>query len=436
MFLRPQHFQQQAQFDEGLAARILTQSAAFPWGVRKVELDSDALRAGQLRFDTLDLVFQDGFHVDAPGSCPLPSSRELASIPAAVTSLLIYVCVPEINAFGGNVHSPSEPAARPPRYVSGTASLTDLYTGALEAEITVLHANVRLLFEHENRDGHQSLPIARLSKSATGHWEIDEKYIPPLASIEGSRPLVTLTRRLLDILLAKSQALTATHRERRRSIAEHSSADISSFWLLHTVNRTFPLLNHYLRTNPRPETLYSLLAQLCGELMTFSTTAMLADIPAYTHLDLAAVFERLDTMIRELLDTVISSRYTIIPLANSRPSFFIGRLDSERLIESADFYLSISGDMPIADMLESVPSRLKVGAPDDVEKILHSALPGVSLRHALQTPAAVPVRVGNHYFALEKQGQIFERMLKAHSICIYVPQALLGLKLELVAVFN
>ncbi|HEX7649744.1 MAG TPA: type VI secretion system baseplate subunit TssK [Noviherbaspirillum sp.] len=436
MFLRPQHFQQQAQFDEGLAARIITQSAAFPWGVRKLVLDSDALRAGQVRVDTLDLVFQDGFHVDAPGGCPLPSSRELASIPTTVSSLLIYACIPELNAFGGNVHSLSEPAPRPPRYVSGTVPLTDLYTGALEAEITVLHANVRLLLEHENRDGHQSLPIARLSRSATGHWEIDEKYIPPLASIEGSPALVTLTRRLLDILLAKSQALAATHRERRKSIAEQSSADITSFWLLHTVNRTFPPLNHYLRTSPRPEALYSLLAQLCGELMTFSTTATLADIPAYTHLDLATVFERLDTMIRELLDTVISSRYMIIPLANSRPSFFIGKLDSERLIENADFYLSVSGDMPIADMLESVPSRLKVGAPDDVEKILHSALPGVPLRHALQTPAAVPVRVGNHYFALEKQGQIFERMLKARSICIYVPQALLGLKLELVAVVN
>jgi type VI secretion system protein ImpJ len=179
-----------------------------------------------------------------------------------------------------------------------------------------------------------------------------------------------------------------------------------------------------------------LLAQLCGELMTFSTSTTLADIPSYAHLELATVFERLDNMIRELLDTVISSRYAIIPLASNRPSFFIGKLDSEHLVENADFYLSVSGDMPVADILESVSSRLKVGAPDDVEKILHSALPGVRLLHVLQTPSIMPVRVGNHYFALEGQGQIFERMLRARSVCIYVPQALLGLKLELVAVFN
>lgn len=148
------------------------------------------------------------------------------------------------------------------------------------------------------------------------------------------------------------------------------------------------------------------------------------------------MFEQLDSLVRQLLDTVISSRYAIIPLANNRPSFFIGKLDSERLVENVDFYLSVSGDMPIGQILESVPARLKIGAPDDVEKILHSALPGVHLVHAPQTPSAVPVRVGNHYFALEVHGQIFERMLKARSVCIYVPQALLDLKLELVAVFN
>ena len=128
--------------------------------------------------------------------------------------------------------------------------------------------------------------------------------------------------------------------------------------------------------------------------------------------------------------------YAVIPLVNTKPSFFVGRLESERLVENVDFYLSISSDMPAAQLLETAPMKLKVGSPDDVEKILHSALPGVRLAHAAQTPSAIPVRVGNHYFALEPQGQIFERMLKARSICIYVPQALLGMKLELLAVFR
>ena len=80
--------------------------------------------------------------------------------------------------------------------------------------------------------------------------------------------------------------------------------------------------------------------------------------------------------------------------------------------------------------------KLKVGAPDDVERVLNSALGGIRLTHAAQTPAAIPVRVGNHYFALEPHGTIFERMMKSRTICIYVPQGLIDLKLELIAVFR
>jgi type VI secretion system protein ImpJ len=137
-----------------------------------------------------------------------------------------------------------------------------------------------------------------------------------------------------------------------------------------------------------------------------------------------------------LLDTVISSRYVVIPLTNTKPSFYIGRLENERLLENADFYLSVASEVPAASVIDTAPTKLKVGAPDDVEKILNSALPGVKLVYAAQTPVAIPVRVGNHYFALEPHGSIFERMLKSRSVCIYVPQALPDMKLELIAVFR
>ena len=109
--------------------------------------------------------------------------------------------------------------------------------------------------------------------------------------------------------------------------------------------------------------------------------------------------------------------------------------DLPRGIGLVDGHYQLS-DVQATQILEMAPTKMKIGSPDDVEKILNSALPGVHLVHAQQTPAALPVRVGNHYFILEPQGQIFDRMRKARSICIYVPQALLNLKLELFAVFH
>lgn len=436
MFLRPQHFQQQDLFTEQAISQVLCQVHGNPWGVQQAEIDVDALRGGLLRANVLDLVFQDGLQLTAPGNEPLPTARNLGDIPQLATETLVFACLPVLNAFGGNSGDARTAAPRPVRFSTEQVAIADLYTGALETEVTVLRANVRLLVEQENRDGYHCIPVARICKNASGEWVVDDRYVAPSVSIRGSATLQRMTRRLLDILLAKSKALASSHRERAKSVVEYGASDVSSFWLLHTVNRAFPALNHLSRAGTHPEALYMLLAQLCGELMTFSSTFSLADIPPYEHLGLTEVFGRLDAILRELLDTVISSRYAVIPLANTKPSFFVGRLESERLTDKVDFYLSVSSELPTAHLLDTVPMKLKIGSPDDVEKILNSALPGVRLTHAPQTPSAVPVRVGNHYFALEPQGQIFDRMMKAHSICIYVPQALLELKLELIAVFR
>ena len=436
MFLRPQHFQQQALFLEQNLNQAMRQVHGHPWGIRSCTLDPDALRSGLLRITTIEATFPDGTQLSAPAGSPLPRERDLGNVPQLKTESTIFVCLPTLNAFGGNSGEPQQQAPRPPRFAVEQRMVADLYTQALEAEVSVLHPAACLLLEEENRDGYWSMAIAKIAKNASGVWMQDESFIPPLVDIAGSPQLAMICRRLLDIMTVKSQALAASHRERVQSVVEYGTSDIASFWLLHTVNRAFPLLKHYTETSTHPEQLYIQISQLCGELITFSSTLSLADIPPYQHENQNAVFDRLDMLIRELLETVVSNRYAIIPLANPKPSFFVGRLDSERLVENVDYYLSVSGELPTTEILERVPVKLKAGSPDDVEKILNSALPGVRLVHAAQTPTALPVRVGNHYFVLEPQGQIFERMKQSRSICIYVPQALLELQLELIAVFR
>jgi type VI secretion system protein ImpJ len=279
--------------------------------------------------------------------------------------------------------------------------------------------------------------ISGIVKDATGQWAISHDFYPPATTVSAISELQQSLRRLLDILLVKSQSLSGSHRERAKSVVEYGSTDISSFWLLHSVNRNFARLRHLSLCQPlHPEELYVALAEFCGELQTFSTLYSLADIPPYRHDQLQQVFPVLDRQIRELLETVISARYTVIPLHSPKPSFHIGRLESDRLLENVDFYLSVHSELPASQVIDNVPLKMKIGAPDDVEKILNSALRGVAIHHAAQTPSAVPVRVGNHYFAFEPHGDIFSRMLQSRSICIYMPQTLSNLTLELIAVFR
>jgi len=220
-----------------------------------------------------------------------------------------------------------------------------------------------------------------------------------------------------------------------RTSSNSARVIFSSFWLLHTASTAYATLSHY-QSHPQlhPERLYEQLLSLAGSLLTFSKNYSLNDLPPYVHHDPSPGFFKLDAIIRELLDTVISSRYFSIALSETKQSYHHGMLDSGKIDGKTAFYLAVSAEMPAVELIDVVPLRFKTGAPDDVEKFVLAAMPGVKLVYSPQVPAAVPVRPETYYFSIEPKGAMYERMLQAQSICIYVPAGIRGLKLELIAV--
>jgi type VI secretion system protein ImpJ len=89
--------------------------------------------------------------------------------------------------------------------------------------------------------------------------------------------------------------------------------------------------------------------------------------------------------------------------------------------------------MPALELV-AVPVRLKLGAPDDLERIIRSALPGVPLTHMPQIPASVPVRPNTYYFSLAAKGTLYENALKTGALAVYAPDGIPGLKIGLIAI--
>lgn len=437
MFLRPQHFQQQSIHHEWLIRQFSSNHFSYPAGLKSIAIDEAALAIGSIRIERAVGVLPDGTLINIPGNDPAPPIRSLQDIPNIGTESTLYLALPAINLIGSNSGEPGQMTARPVRYSVENIKSPDLFTAGLEADLSILQHQPVLLTENENRDGFFTLPIARIALSPSGTWSLSEQYVPPLLDIHANTAITAILRRLIDMLFVKSQMLSSRHRERAKNIAEYSTSDISSFWLLHTVNRSFPRLTHLLQSPlTHPEQLYLAMAELNSELLTFSSSASLKDIPAYDHNDLMQTFMALEQSIHTLLDTVISSRYVVIPLSSPRSSLYIGQIESDNLLENADFYLSVESLRPAMTIIDTVPMKLKIGSPEDVEKILNSALPGVKLSHASQTPSAIPVRIGNIYFAMQPGTPIYDRMKASRSICVYVPHALQDIKIELIAVFR
>lgn len=437
LFLKPQHFQRQDLYHEARLAQMVRTLHPYAWGLRSLGVDEDALATGTLRLNEASAVFPDGEPYAAPEADELPDAVSLASLPAGADGALFHLALAPLRESGGNIAASDAVGGLQTRYVQRDLRTPDLFTASVDAELATLRRRARLLAAADVSPDLVSLPLLRLRKTGAGEYRQDAAFMPPAASIEAAGALQRLLRRLLDILQAKVAALDGHHREPSKHVIEFRSGDAASFWLLHTASGAYGRLLHLFQ-QPRlhPERAFEALLELAGQLMTFSNSHALADLPAYAHADPAPGFMKLDRMIRELLETVISTRYVAIPLVEAKPSFHAGRLDAEKLDQSASFYLAVAADLPPAELVEAVPMRIKVGAPDDVEKFIVAALPGIPLTPVQQVPAAIPVRPGSHYFAIEPRGALYERMLKARSIVVYVPSSFRDLRLELIAVLG
>jgi type VI secretion system protein ImpJ len=430
--LRPQHFQQQDRYHEARLHRMTAALHPFAWGLTaEVVWDEAALVNSVLRAESLSLVFQDGETYDAPGSDLLPEAVELAELPPSEHHFTFYAALPAQMPHGGNLAGVREQDKGQARFRQIALETPDLYTEALDSDIVYLAKQARLLSHLAPRAGYVSVPVLRLRRRGGG-FEIDPAFIPPAVSIAAAPALARLLDALMQKLQAKIDALYAAQREPSKDVVVQGG-DMSSFWLLQTISAGCASLHHHAQCRGfHPERLFQDLLGLAGGLMAFSRKVRVKDLPAYDHEQPGPAFARVDAVLRDLVDTVISSTYRAIPLVQdaARPSYFEGKLP-DAIDQKTLLCLGVRADLPALELVAMVPARFKVAAPDDVGRLVASALPGVELVHMPQVPAAVPIRPNTYYFALQGKNPLYENMLRERAVSVYVPSGIRDLALEL-----
>lgn len=427
--LGPQHFQRQDMYHE---TRLLGMvSALHPnfWGVRSLQWNLQGLGHNLLEAQAMSLIFQDGAVYDAPAADLLPVALDLAQLPQEINTFTIYAALPTIRPHGANAEEGG-------RYALAEAETSDLFSDAVPIDVPFLKKRIRLLTHAEPRDGHVGFPVLRIQRDPRGGFEADPAFVPPCVALEAAPPLRQLLDGLMSALTAKAVSLHRAHRKTNAATFEVHAGDITSWWMLNIIGTANASLQHYARSRVRhPEALYEKLLALAGGLLTFSDRYATSDLPAYVHDEPGIAFAQLDTVIRDLVDTVISARYFTIELVaqDHRRTHYRGALDTAKLGEDMQLCLAVSADMPALELVAAVPVRFKIGSPDDIERIVMSALPGITLKHMPQVPAAVPVRPDTYYFLLTTKSGLYENALKAQAIAIYAPDGMRDLKIELIA---
>ena len=421
VLLSPQHFQTQDRFLEDLLEFQLSTLAVSPWGFRELEIDREALAGGHFAISSASGILPDGLLFDMPLSDPTPPPKPLeGSFAPDQQTLDIFFAIPEYRYGGHNVSAAQRD--RDTRYRAEELPRRDETTGRSERPIQVARKNIRILFEGESAEGSTIMRAARLTRSTAGDYQIDPQFVPPLLDIQASEHIMAIARRLVEILSTRSSQLAGTRRQKNQSLADFGVADVASFWLLYTINSSLPVLRHLYETRRgHPATLFETMLALAGSLSTFSMRVHPRDLPAYDHDELGSCFARLDSQLRELLETVVPATTVSIPLKIVQPSVHAAALDQDKYIAAPQIFLAISSTGRANELVQRVSSLIKISAAGQLDHLIRQALPGIGLTYMPAPPSTVPVKLNYHYFALQKSGSEWDAVARARNIAAYVP---------------
>jgi type VI secretion system protein ImpJ len=434
ILLNPQHLQSQDAYFEELVAFQLGSLQHAPWGFSKLEIDPEALAGGSLSVSAGAGLFPDGMPFLFPGSDQAPAPKPLQEHwRPDQQSLDVFLAVPEHRTDGQNVSMQAEGGSGSTRFVAEAVMRRDENTGLAERPLQLARRNLRLVAQGESVEGFSLLQVARLIRSEAGEAQLDPHYVPPLLDVSANVYLLTIARRLVEVLSARSSGLAGTRRQRNRGLADFGSSDVANFWLLYTVNTHLPVIRHLFETRRgHPEALYRAMLALAGALTTFSGTYHPRDLPGYDHADLGTCFGRLDAIIRELLETVVPTNHVLLPLRETQPLVHATALDEERLFTNTQMYLGVRSGAPADEVARRAPQLLKVSSGDQVERLIRLALPGVTLRYTPAPPASMPVKLEYQYFQIERAGNDWDAIRTARNLAAYVPSDFPDPQLELV----
>lgn len=427
--MMPQHLQLSDEYHEQLLDRRMSALSPNYWGLVEVEVDEDDLARGILRLDRCLAVLPDGLLLDV-GQHKL--TRHLsATVPplSAGRALEVHLAVPHA-AVGG---AAAEDASRGVRFRQLRETVADIYRIAQDEEVELVEPNAQLLFGGDNLQGYVTIKLFELVAGDEGRLRLSERYIAPCLQVRSSSVLMAQLGRLVAALAAKQKDLAAKYGGRAAAMVEFGAADMATFWYLHSVNGSLPELMHYASGAMHPEVLYLVLCRLAGQLSTFEGSADPLELPHFELRDLAGTLLPLFERVFKLLGTVVSARYTPIPLVQQQPGLFVGKVDDPMLLRRGSLYLLAGGDVADDVLRDDVPRYVKVGSMDQIAQIVHSALPGVQVRIDLSPPSGIPVRAHMVYLRLEKQGRYWDSLLSSGQIAIYQPVRPDQVKLELLS---
>jgi type VI secretion system protein ImpJ len=429
--LGQQHFQHWDNYFEK-RQQLLNQAAApLGWGVIHLDVDMESLNAGVFRLNKCTAVLPCGNLIQYDSANAAPLSCDLSDVAGGEVAIQIGLPVgSSVNGINGYNAS-----GQLCRWEADYQKVSDLYDSSRQREILLARQNLVLIKAGNANDQFSLLKIADLVSDGKGGYNLSTQFIPTVCRVGASDILRGTIQRLSDLFTAKVKVLRERIRQYGSRISDYGPNELSSFLLLQALNPAAAQLRHFTH-NPdaHPEYLYRCLIDIASVLQCYKAGFESDEIPVYAHSDLSQVFLGLDSLLRSLIDTVMPSMTSGLKLNREKELLYSADSIDIMLLEKASLFLAVTMESDDASWFQEFPRKVKVGARCDIEMIIASAMPGVTLTHTQRPPNRLPIKSGYEYFRVEAKGEFWERVVDDRSLALFLTRVFEKANVELIAV--
>ena len=403
LFLQPHHLQ---YMQRHLLHRMQEQRRfhmAYPYGLVHARRSSDALAEHVLRFERLHAVMPSGLEVRVPENADLPDLNVKQAMASASGSLVVHLAVPRFTANGANtIEAPdAEPAAiKRPYAVREVADVPDENTGENAQPLLVRRINARLLLDHEDRSGLETIALLRLLPGTgenIGQPRPDRHFAGPCLLLSGSPTLRELASELANQVKANRDELVQKLVRNGLNIDAMQGPQVAEVMRLRTLNRfagRLPLLVQAPHVTPL--NVYLELRDLLGELAALHADRDPFEAAPYDH---DAPAESLRQLVGRIQPLLMRERQplTHVPFQREQGRL-IARLEEGHLSRASQFLLCVrTRDEPrkLANLVED-RNRFKLMAASRADEMIF----GIRLKEERDPPVELPASSDRHYFRL------------------------------------
>jgi type VI secretion system protein ImpJ len=425
MFLRPHHFQASDRHWDELVSLNHNFISPYAYGVQRVVVSAEALANGCLEITGLRARWKDGTLIaqDDNQIIRVELKERLSSDSVGNDAITAYLAIPALQEGQANVATKGTGGLQ--RYVEFRRPMDDESIGGNRQEIAYRKLNFRILFSHEELNGFEIIPIARLVKSDSeeGQYVVDPNYFPPSLSVQSWPELHRIVRDIYDLIGNRIQSLSEVVREKSITLSSQSQGDLEKVLLLHALNEAYGEMTCIaFASGVHPFFAYNALCRIVGRCSLFSPGLTIEKVERYDHERLAFIFKWAYEQIRKLIYSVKGDEYEQRYFVGSGRGMVV-QLEPEWFNLEWDWYfgvdpVNISRDECVHLLKESIDWKL--GSLDKVEQYMTLQKPGIKLRPVPQVPRALPSRGNWVYFQIKREEDAWKHVQVTHTMAMRV----------------